>query len=104
MNFMKKQFTRAISLFVCAVMLMSCMTVGVFATGEGATTAADKPLEGSYVEFVKTDADAEAAVTATIAAKAYVRNPQGNAETKAWLIVGKYTGDVLDNAAMNYNL
>lgn len=101
MNFMKKQFTRAISLFVCAVMLMSCMAVGVFAAGEGATTAADKPLEGSYVEFVKTDAGAEATATATIAAKAYVRNPQGNAETKAWLIVGKYTGDVLDNAAMS---
>lgn len=101
MNFMKKQFTRAISLFVCAVMLMSCMAVGVFAGGEGATTAAEKPLEGSYVEFVKTDAGAEATATATIAAKAYVRNPQDNAETKAWLIVGKYTGDVLDNAAMS---
>ncbi len=81
---MKKTVKRILTAFVCAAMLISCFGVFVYA---------DTPLKGSYVEFVKNDN------TNTIFAKAYVRNPEGNAETAAWLLLAEYNGDVMEKAA-----
>lgn len=83
---MKKTVKRILTAFVCAAMLISCFGVFVYA---------DTPLKGSYVEFVKDDS------ANTISAKAYVRNPEGNAETAAWLLLAEYNGDVMEKAATN---
>lgn len=81
---MKKTVKRILTAFVCAAMLISCFGVFVYA---------DTPLKGSYVEFVKNDK------ANTISAKAYVRNPEGNADTAAWLLLAEYNGDVMEKAA-----
>lgn len=83
---MKKTVKRILTAFVCMAMLISCFGVFVYA---------DTPLKGSYVEFVKDDS------ANTISAKAYVRNPEGNAETAAWLLLAEYNGDVMEKAATN---
>lgn len=83
---MKKTVKRILTAFVCAAMLISCFGVFVYA---------DTPLKGSYVEFVKDDS------ANTISAKAYVRNPEGNEETAAWLLLAEYNGDVMEKAATN---
>ncbi len=83
---MKKTVKRILTAFVCMAMLISCFGVFVYA---------DTPLKGSYVEFVKDNS------ANTISAKAYVRNPEGNAETAAWLLLAEYNGDVMEKAATN---